>query len=341
MLKHFPDEENAITEYYKLAKRVRTKASRAALLKCLPLPVARVLVRTGLDRLLGTGLFRKSAKTSVQDGLCELTDNKDLQALLAYNYGDYGTEPSKAPYWMQLMLATHYLDGAYYPRGGPSNIAKKIIECINNNGGKVLVSAPVERILVDEENDAVTGVELKDGNVIKADKVISDAGFINTASKLLPNGLVNVEFAKDASDDSKPLHPGPTGINLFVGINKDAASLNLPKQNVWIHPSNDLSATAQTLESMTLDEALQCNDATGLGLIFVGCPSTKDSSWEKDHPGKSALEIISFVPFRWFEKFASTFDKKTKSHGEEYETAKTTLAKKQWKRVSNVTLVCL
>lgn len=334
LVKQFPNDKDAIAEYYKLARKVRSKAGRVGLLKSLPLPLARLLTRTGLDRLLVGGSFRKFATTSVQDGLSGLTANKDLQALLAYNYADYGTEPGRAPYWMQLMLATHYLDGAYYPRGGPSNIAKKIIQCITDNGGKVLVSAPVERILVDNKKNQITGVELKDGNVIESETVVSDAGFINTVSKLLPKDLVDVEFSKDDSDAKETvLHPGPTGINLFVGLNKDAKALNLPKSNVWIHPTNELSETATKLDSMTLDQALGCDDPKDLGVVFVGCPCTKDSSWEQEHPGKSAMEIISFLPFRWFERFAS-FDKKTRSHGPEYEAAKTNIAKKQWKRVS-------
>lgn len=332
LVTYFPNEQTAISKYYKLANKIRQKAGRVALLKCLPLSVARILTKTRLYRLFVGGTFSKYSKTSVKDGLEDLTPNKNLQTLLAYNYADYGTEPNEAPYWMQLMLATHYLEGAYYPRGGPSNIARSIIQCINDNGGDVMVSAPVERILVDRDDDdgsktpQVRGVKLKDGNIISCETIISDAGFINTVSKLLPDDIVvtGVDFA----------HPGPTGINLFVGLDKDAISLNLPTSNVWIHPSNDLSATAEKLNSMTLEQALECEDGADLGLIFVGCPSTKDSDWGTQHPNTSVLEIISFLPWRWFEPFAHSFDKKTRSHGPEYEAAKTTIAKKQWERVS-------
>lgn len=272
----------------------------------------------------------------MQDGLKELTDKKNLQALLAYNYADYGTEPSKAPYWMQLMLATHYLEGAYYPRGGPANIAKKVIACITDHGGKVLVSAPVERILVDKDTNKVKGVALKDGNVIESSTVMSDAGIVNTATKLLPPNLIDIEFAKDEKEDDTLLHPGPTGINLFVGLKGDANTLSLPKSNVWIHPSNDLSATAKKLDAMTLEEALECKSPKDLGLVFVRCPSTKDSTWPQEHAGKSAMEIISFLPYRWFEKFRAKYDKKTKSHGPKYEVAKTRIAEKQWQRVVQI-----
>ena len=334
LMDRFPDEKKAIKKYFALAKKVRAKAGRIGLLKSLPLPLAKGLIKTGLHRLISGG-YQKWARKSVDDGLKELTKNEDLRALLAYNYGDYGTDPSNAPFWIQIMLATHYLEGAYYPRGGPSQIPQKVIRSIIDNGGKVLVSAPVERILVDKEKGNVNGVEMQDGNIIESDIVISDTGFINTATKLLPPDLVDADFARDDNFGDSGLQPGPTGINLFVGLKGDAQSLNLPKSNIWLHPSNDLSGTAKTLEALTLDEALE-SDPNDLGLIFVGCPCTKDSSWDEEHPYKSAMEVISFVPYRWFGKFASKFDKATKSHGADYESAKRKLAEKQWARVSRL-----
>ena len=332
LIKQFPDEEKAIKKYFRMVNKSVTSAKNAAILKALPRSLSRLLIWTGLHRLVTRG-FSKMAQTSVQKALEEMTMNKDLQALLAYNYADYGTEPSRAPCFMQARLIAHYMNGAYYPRGGPSNIAKKVIQTITDNGGKVLVSAPVSRIVVDDDTGKATGVEMKDGHIIESNLVISDAGFMNTVTKLLPPGLIDVDFAAD--DSHTQLHPGTSGLNLFVGLKGDSESLNLPKSNVWIHSSNDLSATAKRMKGLTLDEALEL-DPKDIGLIFVGCPSTKDSSWATRHPDKSTLEIITLAPYGWFEKFESIFDKTTKSHGPEYESAKTRLAEKLWDRVVQV-----
>ena len=50
----------------------------------------------------------------------------------------------------------HYIPGAYYPLGGTSEIAYQIVPIIERYGGKVLVDAPVTKILVDE-NGRATG----------------------------------------------------------------------------------------------------------------------------------------------------------------------------------------
>ena len=49
---------------------------------------------------------------------------------------------------------SHYSKGAYYPLGGPSEIAFQIIPIIERYGGRVLVDAPVTQILVDEKGRA-------------------------------------------------------------------------------------------------------------------------------------------------------------------------------------------
>ena len=140
---------------------------------------------------------------------------------------------------MQALLQSHYLEGGYYPRGGPRAIVQKIIPTITSNGGKVLVSAPVKCVALNAGRTEAIGVEMEDGRIIRSRNVISDAGFVNTVEKLLPPGLVvhgkeADADADDAFDAGGGLRPATTGINLFVGLKGDAATLNLPKSNTWI-----------------------------------------------------------------------------------------------------------
>ena len=58
------------------------------LMKTLPLWFAQFLVKTGLINLF-TDFFKYSSK-SVKDVVDEVTDDDDLKAVLAYNFGDYG-----------------------------------------------------------------------------------------------------------------------------------------------------------------------------------------------------------------------------------------------------------
>lgn len=58
---------------------------------------------------------------------------------------------------MHSLLVTHYLNGAWYPKGGASEIAYHMIPIIEKAGGAVLVRAPVNRILFNNANEACGG----------------------------------------------------------------------------------------------------------------------------------------------------------------------------------------
>jgi phytoene dehydrogenase-like protein len=115
LIKQFPDEEKAIRKYFKVVKKTVAHVEKVALLKALPLYLSRFLIWTRLHRLVARG-YTMMAKAPLQNILEQLTANKNLQALLAYNYANYGTEPKRAPFLMQALVASHYMNGAYYPR---------------------------------------------------------------------------------------------------------------------------------------------------------------------------------------------------------------------------------
>lgn len=123
---------------------------------------------------------------------------------------------------MHSLLVTHYLNGAWYPKGGATEIAYHMIPIIEKAGGAVLVRAPVNRILFNDAKEAyggcdllsvsihnriiqlplrgdslclcflVSGVSVMKGQEevhIRAPMVISNAGIFNTYQKLLPKEL--------------------------------------------------------------------------------------------------------------------------------------------------------
>ena len=66
----------------------------------------------------------------------------------------------------------------YYPVGGPQVISKAVIPFIESCGGRVLVRACVESVVVDDTGTA-RGVKMANGDVIAAKRgVISNAGEI-------------------------------------------------------------------------------------------------------------------------------------------------------------------
>lgn len=60
-----------------------------------------------------------------------------------------GSLPKNASFAMHAALMSHYIYGASYPRGGASEIPFHLIPVIEKSGGKVLVRAPVSKIICD------------------------------------------------------------------------------------------------------------------------------------------------------------------------------------------------
>jgi len=143
--------------------------------------------------------------------LVDLTPNKTLRAVLAYNFGDYGTMPKDVPFVMHAVLVNHFLKGVSYPVGGSSQFAYNMVPVIERGGGKALVRADVSEILV--EGGRAVGVKMKkSGQVIRSKLVISGAGLFNTATLLPPT--VQSKYGKMANCARN----GVGGLSVYVGL---------------------------------------------------------------------------------------------------------------------------
>lgn len=66
-----------------------------------------------------------------------------------------GVVPSESSLLLHAALFNHYEEGAYYIRGGSSEIPYQIVQRLEALGGKVLVKAPVQKILTNDQGQAV------------------------------------------------------------------------------------------------------------------------------------------------------------------------------------------
>lgn len=71
-----------------------------------------------------------------------------------------GTAPQDSSFLVSALMVHHYQRGAWYPRGGASEVAFHAVPVIERAGGAVLVRAPVTRVLVNAAGTAVG--ELRD-----------------------------------------------------------------------------------------------------------------------------------------------------------------------------------
>ncbi|XP_065124460.1 all-trans-retinol 13,14-reductase [Paramisgurnus dabryanus] len=311
--KCFPGEEKAIDEYLRLTKKVGDGVWFMVLLKLLPAPLANFLVHTGLANRLSS--FFRYASRSLTEVVNELTQNKDLRAVLCYVFGTYGKIPKEASFSMHSLLVRHYLSGAWYPKGGASEIAYHMIPIIEKAGGAVLVRAPVNRILLNEAKEAI-GVSVMKGQEevhIHAPMVISDAGIFNTYQTLLPK---DVQTMPAIQKQLSMVQNGEGGMSIFIGLDGTKEELGLKAENYWIYSENNLDDLVEGYMKGNREESVK-----KIPLIFVASPSAKDPTWEERKPGKSTLTVVSFANYAWFEEWK---DEKVKNRSADYKELKQT-----------------
>ncbi|XP_068012674.1 all-trans-retinol 13,14-reductase [Melanerpes formicivorus] len=307
----FPGEGAAIDEFERLVKGVDRGMMLFGLLKLLPWALVRLLCCSGLLPWLFS--FCQLAPRTVKDVVDGLTPNPELRAVLSYLFPTYGAIPSSASFTMHSILVNHFLDGAWYPKGGSGEIPFHLVPVIRRSGGDVLGRAPVEKILLDSQGRAC-GVSVRKGQDlvnIFAPVIISDAGIFNTYERLLPaeaQALPGIQ-----AQLGRAVH-GPGGFTVFVGVRGSGEELGLQPTNYFVYPDSDLDAIAKRYMAAPREEA-----AKSVPLLFVTCPSAKDPTWESRHPGKSTLAVVTFARYEWFEEWK---DKQVHKRGDDYENLK-------------------
>ncbi|XP_068026836.1 all-trans-retinol 13,14-reductase-like [Melanerpes formicivorus] len=318
----FPEEKEAIREFMKLSKMASRHVALLAVLKMVPGWLSSLLLRTGLLHRISP-VFRLAA-TSHSQAVARLTDNRDLRALLCYVF--YGTAPQDSSFLVNLLMVHHYQRGAWYPRGGASEIAFHCVPLIERAGGAVLVRAPVTRILLAPSGAAV-GVAVQKGPSeeeevqIFAPCVISDAGVFNTFGKLLPPSL---RSHPGVASRLALVRHGMGSFLVFVGLRGSAAQLCLPATNFWIYPHNDLDTMMTQYAALSRDDVPEHQ-----AMMFITFPAAKDPTYEQRHPGRSCMTILTMARYEWFEEWAGT---RVKHRGPDYQSYKMAIARRLLER---------
>ena len=292
LVNRFPHERSAIHKYFKdidaVNLSIQTKTTASLLPGVLAAPVNAF-----------NSAFNKLAIISTADYLnANFKDNK-LKAVLVSQWGDYGLPPSLSSFAIHALIATHFLNGAFYPTGSAETIAQSIVPIIKGAGGDVLVNHGVEEILV--KNGTACGVTGKDqsGTTFRftARHIISNAGIYPTFQKLLPENykLAVPGFTEDLDASS---------ISIYIGFKRSPKELGFQGENHWLHSSYDHDA----------EYAARNNPEGKPGFAYLSFASLKDRLAEK-HTAQ-VITIASAAPFKQWQNTA------WKKRGSEYEQYK-------------------
>lgn len=303
LVKEFPDEEETIRRFVNLVKETSNKDLYYNLKIVEPFWLQKILIK------LFCRDFRKIAGKTCVEVMDELTDNEELKSVFCGQFGDYG-DPRTTSFFMMASVVNHYLNGGYYPRGGPGEFPRQIIPVIERSGGAVLTGKYVDSIAVYDSK--VRGV-IVDGKLIPSKTVISSAGVINTYKNLLP-----VEYGRRFGIDKIiEKYGNSTAFTfVFIGLNGTVEELGLPSSNIWIWPDGNYGKM--------MDEYFANPEGAPIPM-FIGFGAAKDSEYNNTHPNKSSAILLTISKYEWFERWK---DLPHNRRGPEYEELKNKFKKR-------------
>jgi all-trans-retinol 13,14-reductase len=292
----FPDEAKAIEAW-----TAALREGREVINKVLPTRAMPELLGSVLQWWNGRAIDRWCGRTT-QEVIDEITDNPDLAAVFAAQWGDHGGRPSKASFAMHALISASYLEsGSWYPVGGGAAFAEHLLPTITAGEGEARADTRVETLLF--ENDRVVGVRTADGEEFRADVVISGIGARETVNHLLPTDCGHQDWV----DEIRSLSPSIAHISLFLGFEGDVEEAGATRSNHWIYPTGEVDV-------LWTDAPDSPPPAT-----FVSFASVKDPGHDPGPSQKYAGEVIAWSDWSTVERWA---DMEPGARGDDYRSFK-------------------
>ena len=170
-----------------------------------------------LDPKLITNSFKLDLLKSISSSISKNFENKKLKQILEFPVLFLGAKPSKTPALYSMMNYADIKLGTWYPMGGMYEIAKAFTKIAEEQGVKIILNQPVEKLLID--NGKITDVITNIGKY-EADAVINGGDYHHFEQEILDK-----EFRKydEKYWDSRVF--APTCLLFYLGINKQLKGL--------------------------------------------------------------------------------------------------------------------
>jgi phytoene dehydrogenase-like protein len=190
---HFPAEKKGIHSLFKEMTHIFSDLS-----KFLPntAPMCQQLLGIPFRYPSMFGAMSKSLKHVLDK---HLKDEK-LKGLIFGNYGYFGLPPSKVDIYPLIANIGYWMDGSYYPKGGPQTVSEAFVDAIESNKGLVKLNSEVTSIMVDKGK--AVGVQTRGGDSFFAKNIVSNVCALQTLHNFLGDKNVPVKLDKMESSVS-------------------------------------------------------------------------------------------------------------------------------------------
>jgi all-trans-retinol 13,14-reductase len=307
LVQRFPNEREGLTKYFGVLRRVTRDVQAVEKLLSFP-QILTVPFRCPSLVTKGFALLEPLMNETIKDPL--------LRGILTAPCGNHGLAPSRVSLPPHAIMAEHYFNGGFYPRGGAKAIPSAFIKELRRRGGKIRTRTRVEKILV--ENGSACGVVTGEGEHIKSRFVVSNADPAVTYGRLLEGG----HGARERKRYQR-MEYSISMISLFAAVDLDLRAMGYDSGNYWWFRTNDVGRVYEQME-----RELPGDQVDGMFLTITTLKNPEEFRG-KHH----TLEMFTYVPYAPFEKWR---DSTQGVRGEEYEAFKRSLADKLLAAAENI-----
>jgi all-trans-retinol 13,14-reductase len=328
LIRSFPTEEQAIRRYVSLTLQVNTQAQRHFAMKnLLPLWLYHLLSPLLIP------LFLRYSTITTQSFLTSLTDDVRLRAVLSYIHFDYGSLPSHSSFAAHCVAQCYFYKGTGYPVGGASQLAKRMVEGIEQRGGKCVVRCEVSEVMI--EGGRAVGVRVKGGKEVRVRKgVVSSVGARRTMMKLISEkdqwrvSREVEQLRRMGGVEGKGLGQAAAHFSLFFTLEAtgDPHALNLPLHNTIILPDDRVDETGERWSGPSVREMPSLSSSSPsssspsspsspssspsspsswcspFGVVFITFQCRKDPTFWSRHPHLVTGEMLIEGRYEWMER---------------------------------------
>ncbi|KDR93916.1 phytoene desaturase [Peptoclostridium litorale DSM 5388] len=269
MDKHFPGAFERYEEFL-----VEEKKKFDVLIPCLQIPYD-----SFADFFKGRfikALPRLDAHKSLFDHLGRYFDDEILRLAFTFQAKYLGMSPWECPGTFSIISYIEHGGGIYHPIGGLNQISKAMARIIEENGGNIHLSSPIEEIEVNGKR--AQGLRLQDGETVNADYIVLNADFSHAMKH-----LVSEDFRPKYTDKKlEGKRYSCSTFMLYLGI--EGSYSELPHHNILF--ANDYRSNIEDIS-----KRYEVSDDPS---IYVQNASVTDTTLAPE--GKSSIYILVPVP---------------------------------------------
>lgn len=276
----FPKEEKNIQEYLTLVQRVTYELQLMPKLKGWWQKLT-VPFRTKHFGKFSLFSLKRVVGWHVKDPL--------LKAVLNIQCGDHGLSPNSACFPVHCSIMSHYFDGGFYPMGGGGGIVKAMTNAVKRHGGEIRVKQDVTKILI--ENKKAIGIQLKNGDKIFANNIVSNADPSITYLNLIGKENLSKNLIKKLEKTKYSV----TSLILFLTLDMDVTQFGIDSGNIWMMKDENDDANFDELMNNDITEG------DSFPALFISCTTLKDPvSFNGRYHN---FEVVTYVNYDKLQEF--------------------------------------